>query len=346
MSLLYKEIADKIITSIQTTNNPSNRLLTEREYSILYNVSRQTVRKALEECEKLGIITKRQGSGIYLSDSFMKSMNHCALLLPDEEDYIYPSFKYELEKRLSLINYSLTVYNHHNRILDEKNCLERIINNPVSVLVVIVDKNNYPTPLSEYYKQIASSGCRILFINNPYPNLNDYSYIKYDDFYSGYSVAKRINNTILNWCCIYVDGMRSSMDRYYGFVQCMIDNKYSFNEKNIHWIQYEQLMNIRSNDITSIKNIINTYSTTPSVIVGGNDEIIFACLNYLHNIRVVTDDIEFITFDNSYPLSTTDVKIHSYDGDKGMLFSKIIEFILSKEKKEKEVITLPSNLKI
>lgn len=63
-------IVDDIMNKItQQRYKPGEKILTERELAIKYEVSRHTVREALKKLESIGYIYKIQGSGIFISDS-------------------------------------------------------------------------------------------------------------------------------------------------------------------------------------------------------------------------------------------------------------------------------------
>ncbi len=345
MSKLYEEIAATLADSIRNKEFGTIKLPTERELCIKYAVSRQTIRKALEKCEEYGLIEKRQGSGIYLSSAFQKSVNKCAIIVPDKEEYIYPDIISDLEKILLGINFSLSIYESHDSNTEEAAILKFLIDNPVSNIIVISSRNNLPTPNEVLYNSLTTKKTNVIFIGNPYPNITNCSYIKFDDFYSGYSVAKRIKSTEKNWCAIFVLDDRGCIDRYYGFTQCMADNEYSYNENNIYWITHKDLMEIRyNNNSQCIKEILDTYTNTPSVIICGQDEIAYSTITHLKNTRKISEDISVFSFIRSYMSSLCDFPIHIYDGEKSLMYSKIVELLLSERKKEKEVITLPSSL--
>ncbi len=207
-------------------------------------------------------------------------------------------------------------------------------------------RNNLPTPNEELYDKLLENNVKVIFLGNPYPNLHRFNYIKYDDFYSGYSVAKRIiKSDEKNWCAIFLNDDRGNIDRYYGFIQCMSDNDHQYNEDFIHWITYKDLMNIRyNNNPICIRNILTSYDNTPNIFICGQDEIAYSTIMQLKNTRKFSSEMEFFSFYSSYLRTILDVNIHSYEGEKNQLYSKIIELILSKNKKEKEVTTLPSTL--
>lgn len=64
---LYGQLVDTIRESIETELKPHDLLPSERELSEIYNVSRTTVRLALQELEHLGFIYKKHGKGTFVS---------------------------------------------------------------------------------------------------------------------------------------------------------------------------------------------------------------------------------------------------------------------------------------
>ena len=65
----YQVLADWIKQSIETgTFGPGERLPSEQRLQEQFEVSRQTVRKALSVLEEAGILRSRQGSGTFVVD--------------------------------------------------------------------------------------------------------------------------------------------------------------------------------------------------------------------------------------------------------------------------------------
>lgn len=72
---LSDEIGDQIISRILSgILNPGEKLPPERDMSLQMNVNRHTLREALRKLETLGLISIRQGDGIYVRD-FRESGN-------------------------------------------------------------------------------------------------------------------------------------------------------------------------------------------------------------------------------------------------------------------------------
>lgn len=72
---LYIQLVETLIDTITQTMHPNEKLMSEREISLLYKVSRTTVRQALVELENLNYIYKRHGRGTFVSGSSKERKN-------------------------------------------------------------------------------------------------------------------------------------------------------------------------------------------------------------------------------------------------------------------------------
>lgn len=66
---LYLQLVDRLIVTIKSSMSPNDKLMSERELTDYYGVSRITVRQALQELEKRGFIYKKHGKGTYVSET-------------------------------------------------------------------------------------------------------------------------------------------------------------------------------------------------------------------------------------------------------------------------------------
>lgn len=344
MGKLYEETADRIIKYI-TKNVPGiSKLPPERELCSLLGVSRQTLRHALNECEAKNIITRRQGSGIYLSSSYLRSVNRIAIIIPNRDFYIYPSLISELETLFHSCDYSLDIYESQSSVHSLKEYLKFLIDNPVSTLILHIAKNALPMPFDNLLRQLADKGTNIIFLNNPSPNLMDYTYIKQDDFFSAYSIAGRVIAHAKNWCAFLMHDNLSSYDKYYGMISSFNDLDVDFDEKCIKWFSYEEYQNIEKKQSSLIADLIKSTETIPSVYVCDNDLVAYYLVKYLIKENMYNDDITIYSFDGSYILRILDQPVYSYGTDLKTYASRIVNVALNKEKRMKEVITLPSSL--
>lgn len=65
---LYDQLVDILIDKIEQEYQPGDLLPSERELSERYGLSRTTVRLALQELEKLGLVVRKHGRGTFVAD--------------------------------------------------------------------------------------------------------------------------------------------------------------------------------------------------------------------------------------------------------------------------------------
>lgn len=65
---LYLQLVDTLEIMIRDNMEPNEKLFSERELTQVYGVSRITVRLALQELEKRGLVYKKHGKGTYVSE--------------------------------------------------------------------------------------------------------------------------------------------------------------------------------------------------------------------------------------------------------------------------------------
>lgn len=72
---LYSQLVNALMAYIKNSLSVDDKMLSEREICEKYNVSRTTVRVALNELEEMGFIYKRHGKGTYVSGLWKEMKN-------------------------------------------------------------------------------------------------------------------------------------------------------------------------------------------------------------------------------------------------------------------------------
>ena len=83
MSAKYENVASTILAEINAKKFPSGKLHSEEVLARRFSVARGTVRKALDELQRQGVIESRKGSGYYLTTRGMHRTNRIGLLMPE-----------------------------------------------------------------------------------------------------------------------------------------------------------------------------------------------------------------------------------------------------------------------
>lgn len=288
--LIRKSILDEI-------NSPSRiglHLPTEREMCSKYNVSRQTIREALSGLESEGIIVKRQGDGIYISEKYFSTRNRVALLLPEEDEYIYPELISKLKEKLLKKGYSLKVFSTKNSISEEIRILQTLLSSNIRGIISIPIMNSMPTGASSLYQKASSLGIPVVFWRGNYSNLPYFPTVTCDDESLSYRLVSSISTPDDIPAGIFFKESPVGQGRFLGFINALTDRLISISDKDILLIDYEALLGMRND---SNVTLVNTFLRNLSAkkIVCHNDEVAYYVMKHLKN-----QSVEIYSFDDSF----------------------------------------------
>ena len=301
MTPKYRLLAEKITEYINNDNSLSRKLPTERQLAQMYDVSRQTVREALNILLRQKLIYKRRGSGIYISDSYFASRNKIALIVPSKEDYIWPIFISELKQSLSSLGYSLEIFESRESRKIEREILLSIQDELVRGIISVPVKSSVPNPNLALYDQLLSKHIPTLFITDVYSQSNDHSYVRFDDFYAVYRLTGEILSDSDDIYGIFMSDSNSSLSRYNGYIQAMLEAGINPDDEHILWLNCDSIRQYRkSGRIEAMDQFIKDMCQSRhmnTAVICHNDEIAAAFLDMFPK----KETLPFIySFDRSY----------------------------------------------
>ena len=128
--LKYYDIMEDLRKQIISGNiKPGEKLPSENELSAEFQVSRQTVRKALQILQNEGYIYAEHGRGTFCSEMMRhtgKSKN-IAVVTTYLSDYIFPRVIQGIDQVLTENGYSILLKNTRNSRKLEAKCLEELL---------------------------------------------------------------------------------------------------------------------------------------------------------------------------------------------------------------------------
>ena len=292
------------------------RLPTEAEYSELYRVSRQTVRKALNALEAEAVITRVQGSGSYVNRQPVarRTTGQIAVICTYISEYIFPSILRGIENVTKDNDYRLIINSTNNSVASERLLLSRLLDNPVDGLIVEGTKTALPNPNREFYRALASQGTPIVFINSFYPDISgdNVIHVVADDYCGGYTAAQNlINEGHTNICGIFKSDDTQGIDRYSGYMDAIVRMGAAVRDNNVIWFSTETKDLLRRN----IGDFIMGIDKSCTGVLCYNDQIAAAVLPYFessseYHIRSVA------SFDRCLPISGKNLRFVSYSHPK------------------------------
>ncbi|SDN71714.1 GntR family transcriptional regulator [Alkalicoccus daliensis] len=341
MAAKYKVVKEGIKSSIISGKFQVNEKIdSESELMRLHNVSRHTVRKAVEDLVRDGWLFKKQGAGTFCAERdtlpFSPPLNgkNIAVITTYFSDYIFPSIIRGIEKHLSESGYQMTVFSTNNDLDQERRCLESVISQQFDGLIIEPTKSALPNPNINYYLDLERLNIPYLMINAYYEELEPPHLIA-DDFEGGYLQAEHLLN--LNHRGIigfFKNDDAQGSKRMKGFIQAHRDKKIPVKPDSIIAYSTED-KNVKP--MIELKERLKSISSVPTAIVCYNDELALKLLDALREHKLtVPDDISIIGFDDSILSLASEVKFTTISHPKekmGLQAAELIhQMIINKNK--------------
>lgn len=316
MPAKYKIIAQDLRSQILLAKSlKPYKLPTEQELCNKYQVSRQTVRQALNTLEEEKLITRRQGSGAYtVPQTEHLKEKKIVLMISEEDEYTYPTFISDIRSVLRLQGLTLTVCVTANDINIERSLLSELLNQSISVLLIEGIQSSFSNPNIDLYEKIQLSGTQIIFINHNYPEINNAVFIQTEDINGGYILGKHlIANGCKNPTVILPDFSQNAKDRYFGLQLAYRDQLLPMPSQNIFWYSENDIQMLRKRrDTGFITEFIRRYISKCDSIFCYSDEIAYWLIKELSYAGYsVPGQISVVSFDNSYLCSLSNPAITS-----------------------------------
>lgn len=308
MAVKYKLLARQLQTLIENSmQNGIEKLPTEQELCTRYNLSRQTVRQALSLLESKGLITRRQGSGSYITGLLADpEKNKIAILLPNDQEYLYPALLTDIRQTLSGHGFSCQVFTTHNRIQSERKILLDLLDSSFRGIIAESCRSIFPNPNRDLYRALTAGGTPIVFLHNYDTSLSDCLYVK-DDNISGSSLlvhhlAEQGHSAIGG---LFRSDDLQGAERFYGFMTAMEELSLDIPDEHVLFYDFSDWQELQT-DTPSLflKKAVEETLASCTAVICHNDMIAYHLSRELQRFgRHLPADLAIASFDNSY-LST------------------------------------------
>ncbi|MGO2108662.1 MAG: GntR family transcriptional regulator [Staphylococcus equorum] len=298
----YQIVADEIKEKIINKSYQVGMLLpTEKQFQDRYNLSRYTIRQAMDLLVKEGYIKKKKGSGSYVSYNYLNTNQNnetkkIGVIVTYLSDYIFPSIIRGIENVLKKNGYSLILASTNNNHEEERKCLEMMLNQGVTGLIIEPTKSNVYNPNLSYYSLFKQRDIPILMINAKYDELN-LPYIAIDDVKSGYLATKYlVDQGHENIALITKIDDNQGKLRMKGYFNAFESNHILFKGEHIYTFDTESKPQV----IEQIVQHICEKKINITGLVCYNDEIAYEIIQRLKQRNVqIPSDLSVVGEDNS-----------------------------------------------
>lgn len=298
----YKQLMDFIIEYIKNGDLKHNdKIFSENELMDKFDISRHTVRTAINRLVNEGWLYKQQGKGTFVSDPSAHLKNKGKLIgvvITYLKDYIFPDIITGIEEVLSEENYSILLGSTNNKIEKERMVLTNLLNNNLAGLIIEPTKSVFPNPNKDIYQKFIDRGIPIIYIHGHYNNISA-SYIEEDDNLAGFMATEHLVELgHKNIGGIFKSDDIQGHGRYEGFINCLRKHDLPISEKGTMWFSTEDIGTFYKDESYS-KIIIERLSECTAVVCY-NDQIALRILEIFDKAGInVPEDYSVIGFDNS-----------------------------------------------
>lgn len=290
-----------------------DKLPSENELSREFELSRQTIRHAIDVLEQKNMLTRIRGSGTYLGTGGreLKKVRYqnIAVISTYVDSYIFPMVLKGIEKTLSKAGYTMQVAFTGNRIEKEGEILDKLLKKGlIDGLIVEPAKSALPNPNLDSYKRLAKQQLPVLFFNSSYPQLEFPCVALHDELVSQKAVQYLIKAGHQKIGGIFKCDDGQGHLRYLGFMEAMEGAGLAVDRRGIIWIDSES-----QNDLDFWSDYLFDRVKDCTALVCYNDEVAYLlsgiCMK--RGIRI-PNDLSLVSIDNSELASLGEVSITSF----------------------------------
>ncbi len=294
--MLMEELKNAILSG---RIRPGQKLPSENELAVQYELSRHTVRKALEILSREGYVEAFHGKGTFCSEKMRhttKSYN-IAVVTTYISDYIFPRLIQGMDQVFSENGYSIILKNTGNSRQKEAKCLEELLKKDIDGLIIEPSKSQLACRHRNLYETLDQYHLPYVFIQGIYTEMPDKPHILMDDAKGGCLVTKYL----LDLGHKKIAGFFKADDvqglaRHKGYVRALQEAGIPYDPDLVVWFHTEDR---RVKPCQMVKAMAGQ-GQLPDGIVCYNDQIAVQVMETLEDLGIkVPKDISVTGYDNS-----------------------------------------------
>lgn len=313
MAPKYQSIADSLRQEIES--GQYNRLLpTEQLLCQRFQISRQTVRRALSMLEDEGLITRRQGSGSHLRErTEPETVLNCTIAVVTTyiSDYIFPGILQGMEAVLTANSSAPLLFATQNQVATERKILQTLLTmKDLDGVLVEGSKTALPNPNLDLYQKLIDRGVRLVFLNGTYPELASIPSVLADNYGGGKLLVEYLHRKgHQNIAGIFKNDDMQGTLRYAGYVETLRSLGLPLEDSRISWYNTETRRSFHSE--VYLDAVLEGFQGC-SAIVCYNDEVAIRVVSHLKKRGVaIPEEMAVVSFDDSQYSELAPVRITS-----------------------------------
>lgn len=328
---------------------PGEKLPSENQLSTEYNVSRQTVRKALQILQNEGYIYAEHGRGTFCSEMMRhrKQSRNIAVITTYLSDYIFPRVIQGIDEVLTENGYSILLKNTRNSRSLEAKCLEELLKKDIDGLIIEPSKSQIFCRHINLYQMLDEYQIPYVFIQGSYTQMKNKPHILLDDCRGGYLITKHLielgHREIIG---VFKSDDTQGQQRHKGYVQALQEAGIAYDPDKVVWFYTEDR---KSHPYEKMRQMAAEREEFYfDAVVAYNDQIALEIVRALNDEGLsVPEDISVTGYDNSYLAATCKVPLTTVTHPQEKLGEMAAELLLriiregEKEGEDNQVLMEP-----
>lgn len=236
---MMEELQKKIVSG---EIKAGEKLPSENELSRVYQVSRQTVRKALENLKSEGYIYAEHGRGTFCSERMRhaKTSKNIAVITTYLSDYIFPRVIQGIDQVMTENGYSIMLKNTRNSRGQEARCLEELLEKNIDGLIIEPSKSHIFCKHLNLYRMLDEYDIPYVFIQGSYESLSDKPHILLNDKKGSYLAVKHlIESGRRHIIGVYKADDTQGQERHKGYVKALQEAGIEYDPDRVIWFHTE-----------------------------------------------------------------------------------------------------------
>lgn len=283
---------------------PSENILSGK-----YEVSRQTVRKAIEILRNEGYVYAEHGRGTFCSElaNHTHISKNIAVVTTYLSDYIFPRIIQGIDSVITSNDYSIILKNTHNSRGLEAKCLEELLQKDIDGVIIEPSKSQIYCKHLNLFKKFEEYNIPYVFIQGCFEQLSDKPHVLMNDFEGGYLITKYlIDKGHRNIAGVFKADDSQGQNRHKGYVKALNESGIMYNPDKVVWYYTED----RSvHPYEAVRKMVKN-NIEMDAIVCYNDQVAAGCIRTLRECgKMIPEDISVTGYDNSQTPNEMGLKI-------------------------------------
>ncbi|MEJ6950680.1 substrate-binding domain-containing protein [Natronospora cellulosivora (SeqCode)] len=333
----YILVKDKIKDLIKNKEiSPGDKIPGENQLCDKYNVSRHTIRRAIDILVQEDILEKRQGLGTFYRGENANRTGNIGFISISLHDYIFADILSAVDNIMHQNNYQIILGNSRDDISREKSILLQFLEKGIDGLIIEPARSAINTSNIDLLEKFASKNIPVVVLDSSYQS-DLINTVLVDDKKGGeMAVNHLIEMGHQEIAIIYKATHKPALARLSGYKRAIIDAGLElkdellrpyFNSEFSNPGEFEREIREILNELLKNKKLTGIFAFNDQIAVLLNELLLEKGLN-------VPDDISIIAFDDSKLVRLNNISISSIAHPKEKAGKKAAEIIIEELERE------------